>query len=277
MPMARKMTVFYSQTTGFGWSEQYKLAETTDENTAIVVAKQFVAQRIKLLTNTSQVNWVRIRSDKRRDPWIIAPSSFLSVVGIIPEPPNRDSDALLLRMETPNVGYNRVFLKGIPDAAIQNDKWVKTPETVAGVNALTNLILTNTAFVVSANVDNPQPPVLIQQLKVVPNGGFTFVTADPGDTFANGSRIRISGATTFGYNGVKTIVDQQGDAPVVYKVGGANPRVDNPAGEMVFAKLLQPMDGRTQFAFIEGATQHKSGRPFGLTRGRRSSVLPLRQ
>ena len=278
--MAAKLVLFFKGDTGFGWSESYRLAAGLSEPQTLIAAQGLVQQRIKLLVNKAEVVWCRIQSSVKRDPIILAASSFPAVVGVINDDVNRDSDALLMRLESNGHGFNRVFLKGIPDLAIVGDTWTMTAETVAGFNSLKAYLTGPNNFVVESNVDNPNDPVsIVNLLPAFPRGyQFSLDAGNPAPPpFAVGDQVRVSGANIYGYNGVKTILFTQVVNNVrQYTVGGASPQVVQP-NAVTTAKLLTPSEGPIQFCFIERATSHRSGRPFGLAAGRRRSVNPIRR
>lgn len=271
------MQVFFKTLEGEGWSERYWWEGTTDINMLTTLMKTFAQSRALMLSQDSAVQWIRLGSNFKRDPLIFDQENDPSTEGPATNAGlNTVDDAILMRLEAPGVGYNRLFFRGIPQDCIRGMSYQPTPAFQTAFMAFRNMILTSGNFAVRAFVDNPGTPVQVLSASQGSPKGISLTVAD-GTTFVNIFSLRIAGASVFGYNGVKNILSgAQPTKPCVLILGGAKPPANNPTADMVTATPRTGFYAVVSQFFVERVTNRKAGRPFGLSRGRARTALSLR-
>lgn len=274
---AGRTTIFFSSSEGYGWTENYWFngSQTGDALTNYMIS--IAHKRALFLTSDSQLERIRVQGTHKRDPLIFDFENDPACIGQLAASVNNSSNAVLTRIESTDVGYNRNLIRGIPDADINQNVFEPDPNWLAGWNIWKTEIRDSGNWAVVANVDNPQPPKIPATLDQGSPRGIK-VTMNGGDTLPFPGKVRVSGSSVFGYNGVKNVVlgpVQLG--PNLYMLGGARPQGPINTGDTITITPLIPLEGPPTDMFYERFTSRNPGRFFGQRRGRRVSVIPLRR
>lgn len=274
--MGLKLQMFLQSDEGYGWSEHWSWTGTTDPNLLVVLFNTFTDKRVNLLTNDCQVIRIRLESDFKRDPMIFALQSYANNRGRQPEKVNNLANAVLLRSEAPGIGYNRVFLRGVPDSMVVANQFIPDASWQTAFNSFRTFVRDSGNFDVDASVDNPQTPIPVASVSMSNPRGIRLV-ANVGMPIPASGQVRIKGASVVGYNGIKNIVrPPTATEPEVTLLGGARPQQDNPTSDMVTVTPIEVRAGAMTQLFIEGFTQRRVGRFFGQQAGRARTQLSLR-
>lgn len=272
------LQVFFKTLAGAGWSEHYRWIGSIDPSATIPLMTQLAQNRATLLASDCAVQWIRLQSNFKRDPLIFDFEANTSTVGPSSAATiNTIDDAVLMRLEAPGVGFNRLFLRGIPDDCIAGQTLTPTPAWQTALTAYINYVVGSTNFAVSASVDNPITPVSVTSASQGAPKGIVIVVPNGTPFKIPATKVRISRASVFGYNGVKNIISNvQGTSPETILLGGAKPPANNPTTDNVLATPIAPQFAAVAQFFVERVTNRKAGRPFGLSRGRGQTRLSLR-
>jgi|SRR5882672_71369 len=273
---SRKMQLFFKSNAGYGWSEDYWIIPPNSGPALSTFVSQFVPKRAKFLTQDTEIVRVRIATNHKRDPQIFDYEGVASAVGGYAANVNNTANAVLVRFEAVDVGFNRLMMRGIPDVLIDSGDFVPNAQWLQGFNAFRTFITGGGVFQVVASVDNPQMPIPALTLSLSAGKGF-IVTVDPLIPALTTDRVRISGCKVPGYNGRKHIVMKNPNGlPSSYLLGGAKPPADEPASPTTFMTPLIQLEGATTVAFYERFTERRPGRFFGEQPGRARTLLTLR-
>jgi hypothetical protein len=276
MPSNRFQVTFQSTET-YGWTENYWYNGTLDDATLRPLTAQFVLLRCAFLTQDVFLTRIKVVGQFKRDPLIFDFTGVPGAKGQIAEEVNNSSGAVQVRMQSSAVGYNKVFMRGLPDSMVTGDVFTPGAPWITGFNAFKAFLMSSGVFLVVANVDNPQPVQLATSMAPHFPKGIT-VTMPAGYTPpTKGQQLRITGSSIIGYNGTKTcVVAPTLTSPLTFIVGGARPQQPPNGADTLSVQLKVPKEGAIETMFAGEYMQRKPGRPFGLVRGRRQTTLSLR-
>lgn len=277
-PVPAKFQMFFVSQEQYGWNETYWYAgQTADRQALRNLVIFFMEKRMACATQDTRARWCRIQSQFSRDPIIVDLDGIANSVGKITENVNNTANRVMVRLEATNVGYNRAFWGGVPDSMVSKDQFTPSPAWSNAFTAWSTQVATPNTFNVRASVDNPIPAVPVNVLSRGDPRGIVAVMP-VGGSLVLGKSYRIKGATSIGYNGIKTVIkDPSTMGALTYLLGGARPQVDNSVTDHPTATLISPLSGNITNIFVENLVQRRAGRPFGLARGRKPTVLPLRR
>ncbi len=269
---SKKMVAFFTDATGYGWSETTYYNGPVDLPTMTTNVQNWCQARSNALTNMCMITHVRVASPIKRDPYIIQPG----VNGPIPggeTPPTAPSEvALLVEYQAQGIGYNRSFIRGIPERVVQADSYVPDAQFNANIQGYITFVTASIWNVVGTlGGDQTQFPVTT----LIPNSpkGYSFVC--PTQTFAVGSQVQMHGAKVPGYNGRKTVTQQPAGSHLHVVAGAAPPVADS--GTAQYVTVPGHFDNQIGQVVIAKVSRRGAGRPFGLSRGRRPTLYSLRQ
>jgi hypothetical protein len=274
--MPQKLTIFFSSTEGYGWTEKYYFsgAQTGDLLTAYM--RTVAHERAMFLTSDGSLERFRLQSTHKRDPMIFDFENDPACKGQLDGTQNNSDNAVLARMEATGVGYNRILIRGILDGDVNQNVFTPSTAWLSGWMAWVAEIRDSGNWSVVATVDNPQMPItptLVSQNS--PKG--IRVTLAGTDSLPVPSQVLVKGSSVFGYNGVKNVTrGPTATQPNVYLLGGARPQSPPNALDAITLTPKAPLDAKVTDFFYERFTTRAAGRPFGQRRGRRPTTFSLR-
>jgi hypothetical protein len=272
--VAQKVLLFFSDDQGYGWSETYYYIGTASPPIADVL--NLAAARSGMMALGVTLDYARTTSTIKRNP-------YLESIGYS-GPPNTtsaapDFAALLVKLQNPTLGYGRHFLRGIPQANVAEDIFFNTPLFNAGLQAWITTISGGLWGIRSTlNMAGPKTSIF----NLAPNGirGYTFFIP-AAQVYTVGQTVTVHGCKVIGYNGTKTVVNAIAttlpSVGWIYTVGGAAPAANEVLTTTPYAQLQTAAYGAIGTVVVERITHRPPGRFFGQRRGRRASLVPLRQ
>lgn len=271
-----EMVIMMTSIHGYGWSETYRWAGTNTGNALVGDMLNVVNKRRAWMSNDAGIVRIRLQSTFKRDPLIYSFNPTTVGVGQYGNHQNNTDNALLIRSERVGVGFNRQLVRGIPDNLVVDNQFTPDDQWLTSYNAWKAYVLGSGFFGVEAQVDNPQTPKTVASLSQATPRGIKMILG-VGETLGAVTKVRITGASVFGYNGVKNVISGGLPAsPTLYYLGGATPPADNPVGDTMRCIPQVPLWGTIEQYFIENFTTRKAGRPFGQRPGRARTRLSLR-
>lgn len=266
-----RVQVFFVNAERYGWTEQHWWTGANDFATLKAAIDPLIQARAAFLTKDCSIPRVRVSTGTKRLPVILDYETVPFAGGGFQETVNSSDDAVIIKFSNTSVGYNRVFLRGIPDSMVAGDQFNPTPPYLDLLQAWIN-VLGGSSWAIVSHLGNQQPSVqAVSAAQNFPKG--ILLTLPGGTTLNPGDVVRISGSSIFGYNGYKNVVSVTGAQAIL---GGARPPADPPASDTIFVTPIKPMPGPIQITNLEQFTLRKPGRPFGLRRGRARTSLSLR-
>jgi len=274
--MAKRLSIFFQSREGYGWTENYNFSGVQTGNALVTYMTNVAHIRALFLTSDCKLVRIRLASDFKRDPLIFDFLSDTACAGQYGFDMNNNDNALIARLERTGVGYNRVLMRGIPDRLVSENVFTPDAAWLGSWNTWVAEIRDTGNWSVVATVDNAQAPLTPQSLVPnIPKG--IVVTMFPPDTLPTGGKVYVSGASIFGYNGIKNVVKgPTTQGPNTYLLGGAQPPANLPAGNHPIITPKVAISGTVQQFFYERFTTRAPGRFFGQRRGRARTVLSLR-
>jgi hypothetical protein len=275
--MPQKVVLTFSDTNGYGWTETYYYLGSSTPPIGDV--NNLAYQRNQFLVQDASINYARITSSVKRNPYIIDLNPFSSSVGALPGPAAPDFAALLVRLIATGTGYGRHFLRGLPEANVSEDSYVATPAFNSNLLAWSNL-LQGGLWGIRSTLNGAGPRVATAPPFPAGNKGYNFFVAGA-QVFSVNDVIVMHGCKVIGYNGTKTVVAVNPatvpSAGFLYTVGGAAPPIGEGSNSSPYATKVNVTYGQINQVVIERITHRPPGRIFGSRRGRRNSLVPLRQ
>lgn len=273
-----QITAFFRDDDGQGWSEKYFTSVNMTPTQADGFAAAFVPARMAMATTRVFMNHIRIGSAVGRAPFAYFPTiggGALGALGVASLPSDM---GLLMQLISVNRYYNKVFLRGIPQACVeQEDRVAFAPFDNAAV-AFRSFLLGTGFIVIRTVLGTAAPPVQVVSVAAGSPKGIRLIQLATTPALTIGQTIRLHGASIPGYNGPKTVVQGPIDVPTgkLYLLGGANPISDPPTADQIYytvPTVSMPALSDVQF---EHVTERKTGRPFGEPRGRARTLFSLR-
>lgn len=273
--MSTKIVLFFEDSTGYGWTETFYYNGIINPNGINADITQLVQARAGILTSTCSILRIRAQTATKRLVTLIQIGGGGGVPGGEMPPTMPSEVALLLDLSANPVGYNRAFLRGVPERVIQADSYIPDAAFIAEANNLLNVV-TNLKWNAQGTLGSPvtQYPFAANSFLPVSPRGFQALNTTL--AAAVGDKVRIHSTKVPGYAGIKTVTAVSPTTPGLYTFGGAAPGAADPSTNAYATKIVR-FDAPITNAFISGATRRGAGRPFGVSRGRRSTLYSLRQ
>lgn len=273
--MASRLTVFFlKDQDGYGWSEKYYWNGNVTSGTLPPDVSNLYNARLGMACTTVFLTHIRIASLTKRDPFIFPINDGAGAPGTIGDDQQPAEVALLTHYEGVSQGFNRNFIRGIPETVTSADHYTPTPAFTAAVANYRAALVDSGTFNVQGTLGSPSAQHSITSLVGVPPRGVVMTSTD--DPGAVGDQIRVHGAKVPGYNGLKNIVQKTGAGPFITTLGGAAPPAAAITSGAYFTKIVR-YDTQVADFFIEAVTRRAAGRPFGVSRGRQVTLYSLRQ
>ena len=277
--MAYKVTFFFQDSGGYGWSENYY-----NNGTVLNVATDahsLADRRINILPEDASLNYIRHQTNTYRDVGFSAynpnpgqPNGLFPGNGLV------DFTSLKTRYEA-SVGTGRIFLRTVPVQEVTEESFTPSPIFLTLLNAYLDALVAPTLsganWCVKTSLRGAGPPTRINVFSPAPYlpRGFTF--SAPTGQITGLPVIRMHGCRVTGYNGLKQVTAVVVGAPLdTITVGGASPPVAEPLTSNPYVTLEAYAYNPIIYAIVEGVTRRSPGNFFGRRRGRRQSTLPLR-
>jgi hypothetical protein len=275
--MSHKVTLIMNGPDKYSWSESFYYNGPVDTTTLDTNVAALITGRAAILTSNCTIIRARCATTFYRNPHIIIPNNGAGAPGNEMPPTAEQEVALLYLIQGNPNGYSRPFLKGIPSRIINGDSYAPDAAWNANLTTFVNTLLNGLWNVVGVNSTMTPLQYPMAVLSGTPPRGYTFTYTVPvgGASLVVGQIIRVAGTNVPGYAGLKRVV-KIGGAGGLVTVGGAAPPVDDEATSPYFT-TQSALDNPIQSAQPDSITTRKSGRPFGLTRGRRATLYSLRR
>jgi len=273
--MSIPVVLFMKNATGYGWSERFWYAGPTDTASLVTNVQQLVVARAAILTNTCVIIRSRVANPGgvKRNP-VVFTGNGAGTPGTETPPTASSEVALLILYQNIGVGFNRAFLRGIPERVVNVDTYAPDAAFNTNLNTFT-AVLFNGLWNVRGHLSSaPQTSYHLSTIIPTPPRGWTAIpTPDfPGGL---GQQLRVTGAVIPGYNGIKTITGVN-TAGTLLTFGGAAPPVTD-ISLNILATTLGAFDAPLLTAQPVGISRRAAGRPFGPSRGRRQTLYSLRR
>lgn len=273
---SQQLVLFFKDLDGFGWSEKYFYSGPIIAGTVPAPIADLLSTRMGLSTTSITLTHIRLASGVKRDPFVLPVAGGTGIIGTQPIPSEPSEVALLVRFAPAGttVGFGRVFIRGLPSRVVQEETFTPDSSYTAALNAYLSAVTSTGVFNVQGTLGSPPAHITVgTTLPLIPRGFQAVVTAAP--PLVQGQQVRFHAAKVPGYNGLKTVTNVN-VAPNTYQFGGAAPAApDN--GAAMYATLVNRYDNVITNGFVEGISRRAAGRPFGQSRGRRSTTYSLRQ
>jgi hypothetical protein len=276
MAIGYRYQFIYKNPAGYGWSENYD-SSYAPADTFNTILPALIAARLALLSNDCELREVRAASGLYRNPATYPVSIPGTPNGQATGPSAQDFTRILVRTES-NLGYGRIFLGGIPQSWVSGDSLVWPSSVQKQFTAFVLVLTANSVNWGMNSVNTGAPKVKWPMNTGIPSSprGYTFIS--PNQTLSVGQAIRVTGSTVIGYNGIKNVVYVSGAAPTqLVQVGGGSPSNPQATNDTLLFTYESPNFSPYINVFATGVTHRKSGRPFGVRRGRASNTVPLRR
>lgn len=278
---SKKMTLFFTNQTDYGWSETFYYSGDTTEPTFSNNISDLITARAGILTDTCTIVRARVASGTKRNPYIFALNGGMGTPGTEMHPTAPSEVALLCLFQAGLTGFNRAFLRGIPERVTASDSYVPDMTFTTELDAFFN-VLKNGFWNCVGTLGGPPAHFTISAVIPTPPRGFSFLcTAPPGPAstppataIAVGDTIRVHGCRVPGYNGLKVVT--MIPTATSFVVGGAAPPVPD-AGSTPYLTQIGAFDTVILTCNPEKLSRRGAGRPFGVIRGRRPTLYALRQ
>lgn len=277
MTTAIQWTMFFDDPTGRGWSEKLWYTGALTQLAINQTASQVVPARLNILGSDCKLLRVRCESGLPFGPFIIAVGGGSGQLGGYTTL-SADSELRLLWRTDDGAGhYNKNYLSGVPRDQIAGATYTPTGSFPLLLTQYFNT-LSAQLFVINSTLQQLEVFTHATQLTPTPPRGYLFQTKTPSN-LVYGDMIHMKMAKGIGYNGRKSVTGVNVNQPVGFDtvfVGGASPidpeNVNTSSQWAIVEENSYPMVNQQ----TEGIVTRKTGRPFGLVRGRRSTVLSLR-
>lgn len=269
---SKKVTLFFQDADGFGWSETYYCSQSSD-SLLLAAVNGLVISRMGLSTTNVICTHGRIATATKKLVTIIPLNNGAGIPGQQPIPTDAPEVALKVQLISTGFGFNRKMLRGIPDRVVQDNTFVPDDDYIIVMNAFRTYLLSQ-GFNAVGRLGTGTGATPIDTITPTPPRGFSFIsnlTAIVGDT------VRVTQVMVPGYNGIKIVVDKTASGSrFLYTVGGAAPAVA-PSPATGKAEKQGQYDQPLTSVVYDGVTRRAAGRPFGHSRGRRATTWPLRR
>jgi hypothetical protein len=272
--MSYKATFFFKDSYGYGWSESiYYNFSFIEGNQLPSALSGYIQYRLGFLCNSALMTHVRLESGVNRLPYVFSLNYGEGLPGAETPPQAPSEVAFGVKWIAASNQYNRVFCRGIPSRIINGDQFNNDPTFSEEIAAWVNYVVGQGVFNVQGTAGSSTTRYTMSSGTPLPPRGFQAVVLGlPAITYP--APVRVHGFSVPGYNGRKTLIQAQ-TAANTYKFGGAAPAADD-IGLSANLGLITIFDIVIAIGELEGITRRAAGRPFGLSRGRRSTTYSLR-
>jgi hypothetical protein len=266
-----KTVIFFKDGFGYGWSETFYYNGSLTSSQLISNVNALVNARAGFLTNTCSITHIRVNQGVKRNPAILIPGGGTGLPGNETPPTAPTEVALLFRISGGTAGYNKAFLRGIPERVVAGNNYSPDLQFTVELQFFASTLAGGNWNVQGTLGGGTERFPMSNLVGTLPRGyGFNAAGAAP----PIGSVIRVHGTRVPGYSGLKTITNIP--AAGSYQVGGASPpQPDN--GVAPYYTIPGFFDVPVQGYAVEGLTRRAPGRPFAISRGRRQTLYSLRQ
>jgi hypothetical protein len=269
--------MFFADDDGRGWSEKYWMSTDLGQSGWQTLVAALIQVRKALSTPSVKILHTRIQSANPRQPYVLISASGSPIIGTFIGEQSPADVAVLTRLRSAANQFNRVFLRGVPESISRGEE--KVPDAIWDplFDAYGNFLVGNGNFIVRSRTAGVAPKPVVS---MGPNSGKGILLTVPAADAALsiGQTVYISGTGIPGYNGPKTVVQDNGSGGPghSYVLGGANPVSTPPSVAAVRYKPLTYNVPAVAGVDPEGISNRKVGRPFGLSAGRRRTTFNLR-
>lgn len=273
------VTLFFSGPSGYGWSERFWINPTLTGTALTFEVQGLINNRAGILTSNCRIVRARIQTSQVRNPQIYIPPGLGGTPGTETPPTSEQEVALLALAQAPGVGYQRPFLRGIPDRIVSADAYM--PDMTFSNNFdMFAALLTDGNWFVNGNLGSSPTHSTISELTPLPPRGFMFYIGVTLTGLQIGSVVRVHGAAVPGYNGLKRVTNILPPVPPAtltqVTVGGAAPPIgDNAPSPYITLESLS--NSVITSCVTLRISRRAAGRPFGQLRGRRATLYSLRR
>lgn len=271
---SKKLTLFFKDTSGFGWSENFYYSGPMADPTLTANIDEIVTKRAGILTSDCKITHARLASSTKRFPTIFSLSGGTGTPGGETPPTAVSEASLLCRFSSVALGYNRPFLRGIPQRVISGDNYAPDATFTMNLNTLFAALQDGDWNVVGTLGGAPDRFAVTNIVPLSPRGyGFTLPAGSPLVPVV-GQLLRMHNCKVPGYNGLKRVTAVIGGVNI--NVGGAAPPVADPSTS-AYVTVPGSFDNLISTCAPEGISRRAPGRPFGLSVGRRRTLYSGRQ
>lgn len=262
---------------GRGWSEKVFTSAFPDTATLVSWANDYANFRMALSTTDVTMTRARIASTLKRNPYVVLLGGGRGIDGTLP-PPSENSDiAILTRLTSANFLYNRIFVRGVPDNVVDQETFQNDATWNSRFNAWGGFLFSSGFALVKTGQGHD--PTRFPITSAGPNSpkGITIIVP-PTVVFTQGQQIRIGGSPIPGYNGLRVITGGPIATPSGNKwlLSGANPISTPPASVNLYYTTTVVNTYAVNQVTVEGVSERKVGRPFGLAAGRARTLFSQR-
>jgi len=269
---SQQLTLFFASSSGFGWTETYN---TTAAGSALApLVQSLINARALILGEDCSITRTRLRTGTKRQVIIGTAGGGTGVIGSQHVPTCSEEVALECLFQSNAGGFNRKFIRGIPEAVISSNQYIVTSDFDPYLRAYLNLMKAG-QFNVVGRLNTAGPKLAIQTITPTPPRGFTMQA--PGLVAPNGSVLRLSQVAIPGYNNNKVVQMQTAGPTTLFFMGGAAPAATPPLDQGMVQLYGLPYDNTITAANISSVSRRAAGRPFGPSRGRRPTLYSLRR
>jgi len=272
---SHQVVFFFRDTDANGWSEKYYYNGSVVSGVLPSAILALANMRMGLSTTSVTLSHIRLRSATSRNPVIFTPGGGSGIVGSEPTPTMPSNVCLIVRFNSNPFGFNRVLVRGIPERVVQLNEFVPDAEYNLQLNAWAAQVIQSGQFNAVGTLGSPTTRFAISAVSNTPPRGFEFNVAGT-PVIAKGDVIRIHNPRVYGYAGLKTVVNSPVGVPLLVQVGGAAPPAADTSTNAYMTQITSYDSLITTFG-TEGIGSRRTGRPFGVSRGRRQTINSLRQ
>jgi hypothetical protein len=211
-------------------------------------------------------------------PVVINPQALGATNGTQPSPTLPTDVAVVFLLSDSNGRRNPIFLRGVPERVVALEEFVPDGNYTAAVQAWANFLVTNGLFKVRSQLGGAGFKGNVNLLEAATPKGIILSVPLQDTVLSVGTMVRISGVGIPGYNGYKAVVQKltATNTSNRYLLGGASPINDpDPLGTYTYRTYQQSQDSVASVVF-DRVGRRETGRPFGLSRGRRPTLFTLR-
>jgi hypothetical protein len=274
---AQRVTFLFSDQAGYGWTVSlwYLPGGLTGLNSDVTALIQAFNN---IMASDIALEYVRISSGLVRAPYFVNVNPTGAPTGTGTGTSAADFVALKLRLTGVAGGIGRIFVRGISSDQYDGDNFVPTPDFFLAYGAFQATLIQGGKWGIQTNAfSGTATRYPVTNMGGLLPRGYSFQIPTNPIPLVVGSLIRMHNAVIIGYNGLKKVTAITGTGPYVVSVGGASPQAAEPGTNSPYFTLITYTYPAIGFTTEEGVTRRNSGRFFGQRRGRRSTVLPLRQ
>jgi hypothetical protein len=272
--MSNAVSLFIKGADGYGWSERNYCTIDPAAGQAVGEVQALANARAGMLVSSATITHARFDTAVKRLVNVVPLNGGAGVPGTETGPSSPSEVAVLVEFGANGVGYNRTFLRGLPERISQADSYLPDDTFKQELQAYFD-VLGDGNWNIQGTIGSVATVFPVDTLTPTTPRGYTF-SSTTAIGLVVGNKVRMRGALIPGFNGIKTITKVSGTGPFVYSVGGAAPPVLDPS-TAANIQLLTIFDVPIGFTIPIGLSRRAAGRPFGQSRGRRPTLYSLRR